>query len=177
METIETIPAEKKRPAFLTVLCVLTFIGTGIMLTSSLFQIKDTFFRTAQELIDEQQVKLAQAEAMMPGITDKMSDMILEMAPYRIPGWLIGFLGNLLTLTGAIMMWRLKKIGFFIYVFAELVPFFISIAFMHGLKAMTGAFSAFGSAFESLGIAILILMLIFDFAFIIMYAVNLKHMS
>ena len=167
----------KKRPTFLTVLCILTFVGTGIMLLASFTQIPDTFLRSSQQQIAIQETKLAQAEAMMPGITEKMTDMILEMAPYKVPTWLIGFMGNLLTLFGAIMMWKRRKIGFYIYVAAELVPFIVSLAFLNGMKMMTSSFSMMGPAFEGIGVALIACFLIFDIAFIIMYGVNLKHMD
>ena len=172
-----TINAEvEKRPQFLTVLCILTFIGTGLMLFSSLFSIPDTFLRSPQQIIAAQEIKLAQAEQIMPGITDKMSDMIMEMAPYKIPNWLVGFIGNLFTLLGAIMMWKQKKIGFYIYTIAELVPFLISIIALKGMTALTGSMSAFGPAFAGIITTAVVLIVIFDIAFIIMYAVNLKHM-
>ena len=134
-----TLSAEplKKRPTFLTVLCILTFVCVGLELAGSLMQIPDTFIKTTQEQIDEQSLKLERAEQMMPGITDRVTDMILEMAPYKIPNWTIAFAGNLLTLFAAILMWKQKKIGFHLYVIAELVPFIVSVLFLKLMKAMT----------------------------------------
>lgn len=174
MEQTITTPV---RPAFLKVLCILTFVGAGLALLGSLVSIPDTFLNSTQEQVEKQMVQLEQAEQVMPGITDRMIDMILEMAPYRIPNWMISFIGNLLTLLAAILMWKQKKMGFYLYVAAELVPFIVSMGFLKGMKAMTGAFAAFGSSFESMGVVLVVVFLIFDLAFFIMYAVNLKHMK
>lgn len=179
MDTIahSEIPVEKKeRPGFLTALCILTFIGCGIMIISYLFQVNETFFLSAQEQIQKIERELEQAENMMPGITERTIEMMLELEEHKVPNWILAFVGNVLSLMGAIMMWKLHKTGFWIYTLAEIVPFLLSISIFNGLKGITGMFSMFGSAFEEIGKLIVVIILIFDVAFIGMYATNLKRM-
>jgi len=61
------------------------------------------------------------------------------------------------------MMWKLKKTGFYIYVIGEIAPVILPFVLFGG--------------FGVLGTMALVMGLIFPIAFIIMYALNLKHMS
>jgi len=73
----------------------------------------------------------------------------------------IGVLGAILCLVGAIMMWKQKKTGFYIYVVGEIVPPIVSMVLV-GMAGM-GALGLIG--------------FILPIAFIVMYGMNLKHMS
>jgi len=74
---------------------------------------------------------------------------------------LVGVIGGLLCLVGSIQMWKLKKTGFYIYAVGEIIPPVVSMV----LVGM-GEFGAFG-----------IIGLIFPIVFIVLYGLNLKHMS
>lgn len=65
---------------------------------------------------------------------------------------------TLLALAGVIMMWKLKKTGFYLYTGAQLLGIIIPVV-IAGMASM----SWFG--------------LIISVAFIVMYGLNLKHMS
>jgi hypothetical protein len=73
-------------------------------------------------------------------------------------------------------MYHLKKTGFYIYTFAELFPlvfmFFSSKETVGILKISMGEESGEMAAY--LGMAVV---LVFDLAFVVMYALNLKHMK
>jgi hypothetical protein len=58
-------------------------------------------------------------------------------------------------------MWGLKKMGFYLYLIAQILMLIIPFIFLPTLVAMAG----------------FIVGIIFTAAFIIMYAVNLKHLS
>jgi hypothetical protein len=82
---------------------------------------------------------------------------------------ILNLVAALICLWGVIQMWKLKKMGFYIYLVGEIAPLIISIAtigfaglfnFAGGLMALTVAFG-----------------FIFSLLFIILYAVNLKHLS
>ena len=60
-------------------------------------------------------------------------------------------------------MWRLEKIGFFIYVIAELSTNFLSL----DIKGSEGTSSMGGMIFST----------VIDLVFIVMYFLNLKHMN
>jgi hypothetical protein len=147
-----------KRPQFITVLCILTWIGCGIGLIASVMG----YFavQTAGAMMDV--ASASDPDAMsnmssMPGMEEAMNSM-----KYAGISLGIGILGIILCFAGSMMMWKLKKTGFYIYVAGQIIPLVVS-------AVLIGA-SAFG------GFA-LVMGAIFPIAFIIMYAVNLKYMS
>jgi len=99
--------AQKKRPTLLSVLCILTFIGNlpGIFLGFFVFIYYDFFIG----LLAEYDITFA----------------IAEMGRYMF--LLTSFL-SALTLFSVIMMWRLKKVGFFIYTATHIVNVIVSFS-------------------------------------------------
>ena len=115
------------RPAFLTVLCILSYIGCGLAIISSLLQLSTSILIA-----------------------------VLSLA------------ASLICLLGVIQMWKLKKMGFYIYLVGEIAPLVITFATI-GFASMfsfEGGIMALMTAFMS----------IFPILFIILYAINLKHM-
>ena len=91
-------------------------------------------------------------ESIMQGTSGVMENMT-EMA-------IIGIIASILCLAGAVMMWKLQKKGFYIYTVGEIgAP--IAMAMLVG--------GAFGGMML-FGLFIPIIM-------VILYALNLKHMS
>lgn len=120
---------QKKRPAFLTVLCILTFIGSGLGLLFALLGL------VAAGAIESWASSIpGMSSALGVGIVRSVITIVLLAA----------------SLYGAITMWKLKKLGFYIYAVANVV-----------LLVM-----GFG-----------IVALIITGGFIAMYAVNLKAME
>ncbi|MCW3071581.1 MAG: hypothetical protein JWO44_1471 [Bacteroidetes bacterium] len=150
------VPA--KRPQFITVLCILTWIGCGIGLIASVMG----YFavQTAGAMMDV--ASASDPDAMtnmsaMPGMEETMNAM-----KYAGISLAVGVLGILLCFAGSMMMWKLKKTGYYIYVAGQIIPLVVS-------AILLGA-TAFG------GIA-LVLGAIIPVVFIILYGVNLKYMS
>lgn len=159
----------KERPSLLTVTCILTFIGAGLMLILSLFTMKSSLFPSEEDIMERDR-----AIEMFQDKSQEAADAMVETYQHAKVNWLLGFFGNILTLVGAIMMWKLKKTGFYLYLFGEVVPTVISLA-ISGIGAMTATLGAFGM--ESLGYVLIGVMLLLDLVFIVLYAVNMKHMS
>ena len=132
----EQKPQEEGRPTFLTVLCILTFIGSG--------------FRTLIFLI---LLVAAGAISSWLGSIPGMGDMGGLGSGYLV----IVLVLALASVYGAIMMWQLKKMGFYLYsganVIALIVPIFMA----------SSEFSVWGLVFTAL--------------FIILYGLNLKHLK
>jgi hypothetical protein len=124
----ENVPTS--RPGMLTALCILTFIGSGLNLLFSLLLL--VLSGTISALLAE-----------IPGFGEAMTEL---------PVWKLILLVLLAaaSLYGAITMWKLKKMGFYIYAGAQVVMLALS----------------FG-----------ILGLIFTALFIVLYYLNVKHMS
>ncbi len=131
----------KKRPALLTVLCILSFIGSGLSVLVYLLLLigAGTFLSFLGNV---------------PGFGDAMAE---SGAGGGMAYLAITLVLNAGTLTGAIMMWGLKKLGFWIYAGAFVLQFILPMIMV------SGKFSIFG----------LIIMALF----ITLYGINLKHMS
>ncbi|MDE5417864.1 hypothetical protein L3049_07570 [Labilibaculum sp. DW002] len=160
MEIVETSP--KQRPTLLTVLCILTFIGSGVNVFSNLMgmvmsPIKSflgpEFFEMALQDIPEEPVKKFVEQAFE--MAQLAIDHIFEIS-------LANFILYAASLTGAILMFQLKKLGFYIYASAQVLLLFVAPAFI-GFNLFTNIGILFGSFFAIL--------------FIALYAVNLKKMN
>ncbi|MCX6294779.1 MAG: hypothetical protein NTX97_01725 [Bacteroidetes bacterium] len=133
-ENIESNWMEARLPQFLKVLCILTFIGAGLGLLSGLYNLVKA--PTAIEDYEKMQEMTANMNSgFMTMMTENAHAAALNALPLAISS--IGT--SLFCLFGALMMWKLRKVGFYAYVCGQV-----------------------------LSIAI---------PFIIMYSVNLKHMS
>lgn len=177
MEDSTALPQENKRTGFLSTLCILTFIGTGLMLLMTLVGTPNAF-KSADEMATEMMDNVSKYAETNPEVAEMMSgqiDELMETQKYALSNWILGLLGNILTLIGAIWMWNLKKTGFYLYCAAELIPSIISMFFFGGVKMMTATFSMMGM--ESLGTIMIGIMITLDLLFIGLYAMNLKHMK
>lgn len=128
------------RPTFLTVLCILTWIGSGLGLISAIWG-----------------VFVGNAVAELGGGENLATLQYANLACV------------VLCLIGAIMMWQMKKTGFYIYAVGELAPIILSFAILGEMGAATGL----GGAMAAAGA----IAAIFPIAFVVMYALNLKHMK
>jgi hypothetical protein len=148
-----------KRPQFLTVLCILTFIGSGIGIIGSIMGYMAAMATSAMMGVAGDMAGSADMSAM-PGMEDAMA-AANAMVQYAFIILLVGIVGAILCLVGAIMMWKQKKTGFYLYAVGELVPPIISMVLV-GMAGM-GALGLLG--------------FIVPIAFIVMYGMNLKHMN
>ena len=109
MEEQQMLPAsgnKDQRPTLLTVLCILTFIGSGLNAFSNLmvFIFFDASMAFAAELVKK---------FKLPGM-----ELFLDAKPVYFA---VTALINVLAVAGAIMMWRLRKHGFHIYTVAQIL--------------------------------------------------------
>ena len=167
------------RPSFLTWLCILTFIGSGWAIVSSIWSYSTahkaaTMFSQGIQnkrdsaisvdstaKIDTAKIRIKQRESLFEGkMKASFSKMLKEE---NIRGAAIGgFIAALLTLSGALLMWWLKRKGFYLYiagvVFGILVPFYL-----FGNDFLAVGASAFAS--------------FFGLVFIALYALNFKSLK
>jgi len=163
MET--TTDGAKKRPTFLTVLCILTWIGCAIGLIGSVMgyfaaQTAGAMMGVAEGMAEGMTEAAGTDMSGIPGMEDAMASAN-AMVKHAMVILLVGVVGVLLCLVGSIQMWKLKKTGFYMYAIGEIVPPVVSMV----LVGM-GGFGALG-----------IVGLIFPILFIVLYGLNLKHMS
>lgn len=142
-QSTETTAGAAKRPVFLTVLCILSFIAAGFAILG---------YITAITLMGAATAALGAMEGM-----EGMGE-ITSTGPSAGMTWayiIVGFVTTIVALLGVIKMWKLKKQGFMMYAGASVVSMIMGIVY-----------SGFGIA-----------AVIIPIAFIVMYYLNVKHMS
>lgn len=149
------ITASPERPDFLKILCILSFVGTGLMIL--LLGLGALSLGLSQETVDEIWPKMSENNPQFENLDGAEF--------FRQVGWfcVYGLLANIFSLIGVIMMWRLEKIGFYIYAASELVSNFLSLNINLGEQEK--------------GYGGMIFWIIVDLVFIGLYFVNLKHMK
>jgi hypothetical protein len=148
----------KKRPTFLLVLCILSFIGIGFIIISSLI----TLLSSAGSM-ESLEHHGAEFNKILGG-----TDIGQMMAITRIRT-IFDIIAAFICLAGVILMWKLKKAGYFIYIIGEIAPFIVSSVLFW--KSFNNPFFSFVFWMGT------VLAMMFSIAFIIMYGINLKHMS
>lgn len=99
----------QERPMILQVLCILTFLGSGL-----------SFFSNASVYVFYDWFKdLVQNHSDMIWMSSKM-DLSLFFEINRFYFLLSGLL-FLLSFSGAVLMWKLKKVGFHLYTVAQIL--------------------------------------------------------
>lgn len=161
------LQVKKHRPTFLTVLCIITFIISGLMLISTLWGIMTFDSSTAEATMEEALIAMEDVVSQPGGdifgenFLTEYKTTLQEQITYHTALSIISLLSVLLSLLGAYLMFGLKKIGFHLYVVSKLVG--LSAIFIITISSMM----VFGYAVIGL----------LTLAFIIMYGVNLKHMK
>jgi heme A synthase len=143
-----------KRPDFLKILCILSFIACGLLMMLCL--LGTMVLSLDQTMVDQAWVKVVESNPQFEEV-DPMTFM------HGFGMWCVYMLiATTFSLIGVIMMWRLEKIGFFIYVIAELSTHFIK------LDMGTPENQSYG------GLAFGVLI---DLVFIFLYMRNLKYVN
>jgi len=102
-----------KRPILLTIICILTFIGSGASSSSFLM-----IFSSYDEVLPLMEELASSFPAIKPMIE----------APRSF--FLAGFLFYLFSLVGASLMWKLKKAGFHFYTGAQIMIVLLPVFFI-----------------------------------------------
>ena len=115
MEDQQNITEQKKRPQLLTILCILTFVGSGLGV-AGFFMVSVNFEATMEAL------RLIYAD--MPE-----ASFLLD-APRDF--FVLSLLLSAFSLLGAIFMWNLNKLGFHIYTSAQLIYLVLPFLYFSG---------------------------------------------
>jgi hypothetical protein len=165
---METVAEPKKRPDFLTILCVLSFIGSTFGILSGLadFNNADVKAELSRQMIEEQKEKAMDKavtadqksfmEKMFSGANELMDTVKVKQNS------LFSIMSNILTLVGAVLMFRLKRTGFGIYVLG--IGVFIAAPLV-----------IFGPS-NIFGLMMTFLLGLIGVLFVILYWLNIKHM-
>ncbi len=155
------------RSTFLTVICILTFIGSGWGIIKCIrdYASADTVSKMANEVLEKRESQMREHqidEEKTPSFVKKLIISVTEnIGPESIRTYsVIGLISSLLKLTGAILMWNLKKMGFYFYVAGVAVIVVIPLFMGQLIGIISGSIRGF------VGVI-----------FIVMYALNLKYMN
>ena len=144
----------------LNVLTILTFIGSGIAIlfsfaTPAILKFSKSFMEKAAT--SGQELTSKQLDEMEKG------RQAIELAQANmIPSIIVGVLGGILCIVAAVMMRKLKKDGYWIYIAGELLPLITTFILM-GTSQFTGVFSVI----IAVGIPVL---------FIVLYTLQKKNL-
>jgi len=166
-EVLQDYERPPVRPTFITVLCILTFIGSGwgvISETTRYFTADSQ--AAAFSKVKEKANSDLQKNKKQNGDTKFAVKVVnsINASPEDIKkGAISNIAGSLLCLAGAIMMWRLKRTGFYLYLAGILVSI-ISPFVIFGSGNFVAIISSLFIGFVGL-------------IFVILYGVNLKYMK
>jgi hypothetical protein len=131
-------PAKKARPGFLTVLCILTYIGSGLTCVKYL----------ADYMLHDNGIARIQGTPQVP-----------------VAAIGLGVVSSVLKIWGASSMMSLKRKGFFLYLGGE-------VALLAGMCIGSFSLPTDNSTIPFLGATAF-----FSVLFVILYALNLKHLK
>ncbi len=169
-DAVEFETIHSQRPVFLKVLCILSFIGSGYgiingVVTYSKANDISTFVTEVKTEINNKisKKKKTNDTASVSFAGNVVNNMSVMATPDNLRKMAIGtVISSILCLLGAILMWNLRRVGFYIYTLGTLViiiyPFYL-----------------FGNNFLaniSVGIQSFI-----GIIFVIFYAMNIKSMK
>jgi len=157
-----------KRPAFLLVLCILSFISIGMSLITSLFSLVSG--PSSEEVLVSAKVELTKQISQMNDLgvswaSDILRKMIHIMEATNASHYLYTFSTILIAVVGGIgvyMMFKCKKLGFHFYIIYSLLTavqlyFFVDARYIPPFLVVSS--------------------ILFSGVFIFLYALNLKHLK
>lgn len=154
------------RPTFLTVLCILTFIGSGWSILSDLFRLFLSGTNNSVEIHQYtsmvEKISGQESSPFMAGFMNTMMDFIRLVTSHAREMAVIDLVLSLISLLGAILMFQLRRFGFYFYTTAQILMIFI-LPYFAGFTPIV----IFSMAFPA----------IVTIAFIVMYGVNIKYLK
>lgn len=175
LDEVQEVPQEG-RPVFLTVLCILTWVWSGLFdviggAVGYLFKgVFSQDYEQKKEIRDKMMEKSFERSSngneAAEKITREMVGNIMESTDQMVEHGqtlsLIALIGGVICIVGALLMFNLKKAGFFIYTIGILGYVIAPLVVLQG-NIIAGVS---GLIYGVIGIV-----------FIILYGVNLKHMK
>ncbi len=166
-EVLQEYERPAVRPTFITVLCILTFIGSGWGIISESIKYFSANSQAASIAITKEKVNsdLQSNKDSTEGarFAQKIVNSITTSPENIRKGALANGAGAILCIAGAFMMWNLKRNGFYLYMAGTLV-------------GIISPFVVFGSN-NFIAILSSVVIGFIGLVFVILYGVNLKHMK
>ena len=151
----------KKLPGTLNVLTILTFIGCGIAYISGIYGFYSSGQYDLRMAEFEEALDKAGDNEMANNLIQGSMEMFQKSYEHRYLILATTLIFTTMCLIGALQMRKLKKSGFPIYTIGELAPIIVSAALL---------------GFSSTGGIMIIVSSVFAVLFVILYAVQRKHL-
>ena len=159
----------RERPGFLKTLCILTFIFSSFSIITNFVSVinpekASKMITTSQRKVNDS-LKSDKSISQKPrsNIARKMMVTLSGFSAERIRKNALGVIvSSILCIVGAFLMWKLKKIGYAIYILGVIVSIIVPYL-LFGNNAIAIFMVAFAAFFGAL--------------FIIFYGMNLKSMN
>lgn len=163
------IDSTNKRPTFLTVLCLITFVVSGynlIMSIVGLFTSQTFDSGQMEEATRQLQDAMAGADPEMRtyliNALDAMQAMMQTGIDHALTLSLAEIVAASLSILGAFWMFKLRKKGFYTYIIAKIIGVAVPLA-IFGFNILTGALYGFVA--------------LMGIVFIILYSINRKALN
>lgn len=169
--TIDTIDnsLSARRPTFLTVLCIITFVVSGynlVMAIVGLFSEKSFDPAKWQDITNQMAEAMSGTDAASQEMAGRMMDALSHMMQAGIENavalGLTAVAASAISILGAYLMLKLKQIGYYTYIVAKVIGVLIPLI-IFGVNIVT---------ILMYGVIALIGVL-----FIVLYGMNRKYMS
>lgn len=166
-----------RRPKFLTILCVLSFSGGCVALFDSIGMY--SFIRSiAAGIVDTDNIRVAGNSGKLDVAPSSLYASASLINNGAIAILIIGITGAILSLWGAMKMWKLNKNGFFIYLIGQMLPLLTLLILILSLNDFASADINVSAMGFYAGIVVYYIVSQFiAIIFIILFAFNLKHMK
>lgn len=163
-------PFEEKqtqRPTFLIVLCILTFIGSGWNILAGLFSLFTAGLMDGGVYMNEYSSMVGEMEsqglsAFLSRFMTSSMEVLKVQALYAKEIASLQLVLGVISLIGAMLMFQLRRVGFYFYVAAQVLELFV-LPYFAGFAFVVVAGMFFSGIFTVL--------------FIVLYALNLKYMN
>ena len=158
-----------KRSQFLTVLCILSFVMCGLKLLTSVYSVYQNSPANMQKSIEQvRDINPEMADQLENNMIEMETNTYLKLSPY------FEIIYTLLSFFAVLMMWNLKKNGFYMYSIVEIIPY-ISLFFVNTKSISIPGLSS--SSASSIMVISTFVMILIDLIFVYLYFRNLKNMN
>ena len=157
---------QKTRPTLLTVIGILSFIGLGYriltgLINAALGSATSSFVPFLNDIF-ENEVDLSEVPESLHGFIESIFDAVTKLLSNVTSIYLTIVLLSVIALLGVIMMWQLRKSGFYVYAAARSLIAFVPFIFI---------------GYNLISLIWFVSSIVFGILFIILYSLNLKEMS
>jgi hypothetical protein len=159
-------PNQNARPTLLTVVGILSFIGLGYRILTGLINATlgtaTSSIAPFLEEVFENEADLSDVPESLQGFIEGIFDAVTKLMGHISGIYLTIVLLAIVALLGVILMWKLKKTGFYIYATSRSLIAFVPFIYIgYNMVSMLWFVSS----------------IVFGILFIVLYSLNLKEMS